>query len=67
MKMGKINGKRKKKRDSQLAGLGGISAQPSARARGRAVGPLGPPAGNDTGMVQRRCHGHGPTCQRKGG
>jgi hypothetical protein len=33
MKIGKRNGKRKKKRDFLLTGPGGISAQPSAGAR----------------------------------
>jgi hypothetical protein len=60
MKIGKINGKRKKKRDFLLAGPGGFLAQPSARAR--AGGPDGPPARDGAG----RRRGRGPTRQRGG-
>jgi hypothetical protein len=37
MKMGKRNGKRKRKREFQLAGPGGISAHPGASARALAA------------------------------
>jgi hypothetical protein len=61
MKMGKINGKRKKKRNSQLAGSGGISAQPSAGARAGQAAQL---AYKERGRRGGR-RGHGPTHQRE--
>jgi hypothetical protein len=48
MKIGKRNGKRKKKRGFLLTGPRGILAQPSAGARAGAGGPVSPPAGDDT-------------------
>jgi hypothetical protein len=64
MKIGKRNGKRKKKRNSQLAGSGGISAQ---RARARAGVGRRPsrPTEERSGAGERR--GCGPTRQREEG
>jgi hypothetical protein len=63
MKIGKSNGKRKKKRDFLLDGPGGFSTQPSAntRARRQAAQPA-----HQRGMTRGRCCGRGPTCQREG-
>jgi hypothetical protein len=62
--MGKRKEKRKRRRDFQPAGPGGISAQQArARAGGRAFGPVGPAARGDGGG---RRHGAGPTRQGEG-
>jgi hypothetical protein len=58
MKMGKRNGKRKRKGNSCSLGRGVILAHPGASARARAAGgPLGPSAGKMTGNgVVARAH-----------
>jgi hypothetical protein len=62
--MGKRKKKRKRRRDFQPAGPGGISAQQArARAGGRAFGPVGPAARGDSGGRRR---GVGPTRQGEG-
>jgi hypothetical protein len=66
MKIGKGNGKRKKKKGFSTSWAGGeFLAQPSASARGR-VGkqPTRPASGGDGVGTVSWC---GPTCQRKGG
>jgi hypothetical protein len=66
MKMGKRNGKRKRKREIQLAGPGGISAHPGASTRaGALAAQLWSTGGGDgAGARERRRHS-GPTCQRE--
>jgi hypothetical protein len=62
MKMGKRNGKRKRKRNFQLAGPGG-NFGPATRARASAqLRPKG--EGDGAGARERRRH-CGPTCQRE--
>jgi hypothetical protein len=61
MKIGKRNGKRKNKGDSQLAGPGGISAQ---RARARAGGLAGP---RRSGAAQADAVGVGPRVSERRG
>jgi hypothetical protein len=64
MKMGKRNGKRKKKKEFSAIWAGGISAQPSAGTRARVRRPSRP-------AEERRqcggCRGRGPTRQREEG
>jgi hypothetical protein len=63
--MGKRNGKRKRKRNFQLAGPGGISAHPGASARARrACGPAGPAVRGDDGGRHR---GAGPHAREREG
>jgi hypothetical protein len=65
VKIGKGNGKRKKRKGFPLlAGPGGDSAQQSAGARG-SVGrrPTWPASG---GTARGQCRGREPTCQRGG-
>jgi hypothetical protein len=62
--MGKRKGK-KRRRDFQLAGSGGISAhQAQARAGGRACGPVGPAVRSDGGGRRR---GMGPHAREREG
>jgi hypothetical protein len=56
MKMEKRNGKRKRKRKFQLAGLGGISAHPGASARAGALAAQLRSTGGETARV-RGCAG----------
>jgi hypothetical protein len=63
--MGTRNGKRKRKRNFQLAGSGGISAHPGASARARrACGPAGPAVRGDGGGRRR---GAGPHAREREG
>jgi hypothetical protein len=62
MKIGKRNGKRKKKRNSQLAGPGGFSAQ-----RARAGGPAGPAGPRRSGVAQADTVGAGPHISERRG
>jgi hypothetical protein len=64
MKMGKRNGKRKRKRNFQLAGPGGISAH-QARARARAC--LRPSWPSCAGRRRGTAPWRGPARQREGG
>jgi hypothetical protein len=64
MKMGKMENKKKEKQFLAKR-AGGVSAQPSARARGRA-GPGGLRSREWRGWMRERRRGRGPTCQRGG-
>jgi hypothetical protein len=65
MKTGKRNGKRKRKRNFQLAGRGGISAHPGASARaGALAAQLAQLRGSDGG---EQCHGAGPHAREREG